>query len=76
MATIKYPIAPSDLARELKVDAKAIRRYLRANHTRPKTAHGTDWAIDAKLAKAVRAKYGKATKPKAKPKAKPAAPKA
>jgi hypothetical protein len=45
---------PEDLAEELDVAAKEIRRYLRAEHPRSETEKHQRWDLDDRLADAVR----------------------
>ena len=47
-------ITPTELANELNVSPKTLRNHLRKYHTRPVNVKNTDWAIDAKMASAVR----------------------
>jgi len=49
-----YPCRPADLAKELGIDAKVLRNYLRKEHTRAAEAKNTSWSIDAKVAAAAR----------------------
>lgn len=50
---------PKELAEALKVDPKALRRYLRANHARDAKAKGTSWTLDAKTVAAARKHFAK-----------------
>jgi predicted site-specific integrase-resolvase len=57
-------MTPKQLASDLGVDPKALRRYLRANHTRKDEAKGTNWDLNAQTVKAARAHFAKGkTKP-------------
>ena len=47
-------MTPKVLAEALKVDPKALRRYLRANHARNAQAKGTSWTLDAKTVNAAK----------------------
>jgi hypothetical protein len=47
-------ITPEALAKEMGVNGKVVRAYLRRTFTRPVEAKGTTWSIDAKAAKATR----------------------
>lgn len=48
-----------ELATKLKVDPKALRRWLRKEYPRAKTEKGTDWQIDATTARAARKRFAK-----------------
>jgi phage antirepressor YoqD-like protein len=50
-------ITPKALADELGIDAKRLRGWLRANHTRDAAVKNTTWAIDAEAADAARARF-------------------
>lgn len=52
-------MTPTELATQLKVDPKALRRWLRANATRPADKKGTNWAIDRKTATRARKAFAK-----------------
>lgn len=54
------PLTPTVLAKELGVDPKRLRAYLRANHARPAEAKNTSWTIAAPVARAARAYFRKA----------------
>jgi hypothetical protein len=54
---------PSDLAAELKVDAKRIRAYLRSAHTRNLEAKNTSWALSEAQARDVRNHFTAKAKP-------------
>jgi len=58
----KTSYTPTELATELKVDAKRIRAYLRSNFTRPAEAKNTSWSLDANVAKDVREHFAPKTK--------------
>jgi len=51
-------ITPSELGAELRVDAKAIRRFLRMSFRRSPAEHGQRWDLDDRTADAVRAHFG------------------
>jgi hypothetical protein len=52
--TKKTSYTPSELAAELKVDAKRLRAYLRSTHTRNPEAKNTSWALSEAQARDVR----------------------
>jgi len=49
----------TELAREIGVDAKVLRNYLRRNHTRVAEAKNTTWVIDAKVAAQAKKAFAK-----------------
>ncbi len=59
MAKTMTPVA---LAKELKVDPKRLRAYLRANHTRPADKKNTSWALSAAVVNSCRKQFGTAKK--------------
>jgi hypothetical protein len=50
-------ITPALLAKELDVDAKRIRAYLRKEFTRPVEAKNSTWSLNSKEADAIRTKF-------------------
>jgi hypothetical protein len=55
-------MTPKELANSLNVDPKALRRYLRSNHSRDAKAKGTSWTLDARTVTAARKHFAKAKK--------------
>ena len=58
MATRK-PMTPTMLAKDLGIDPKRLRAYLRANHTRPAEAKNTSWTLSAPVVTKARAYFRK-----------------
>ena len=56
----RKPITPTALAKELNVDPKRLRAYLRSNHARPAEAKNTSWTITTPVAAKARAYFRKA----------------
>ena len=63
MATETKTITPTELAKELDVDAKRVRSYLRANHARSAEDKNTSWMLSADVVKATRAHFTKKPAP-------------
>ena len=58
MATAKT-YRPADLAKELGIDPKVLRAWLRKNHTRTAEAKNTSWVITATVAADARKAFAK-----------------
>jgi hypothetical protein len=52
-------MVPKDLAKELEIDPKSLRNWLRKEYTRELAVKGTDWEITQEMADAARARWAK-----------------
>jgi phage antirepressor YoqD-like protein len=50
-------VAPKVLAKELDIDPKRLRAWLRKHHARALEVKGTDWEISQDVADAARARF-------------------